>query len=73
MMNFKFSPKRARTAHADGAAFRISRLWAHDGAAENEISHLVDRTYPYRSARELRWHLAERFGLPVESVRLSRA
>jgi hypothetical protein len=72
-MNFKFAPKRARSAHPDGGAFKISRLWADDGRTEDEISHLVDRTYPYQSARELRWHLAERFGLPVASVRLDRA
>jgi hypothetical protein len=72
-MNFKFSPKRARPAHADGAAFRINRLWASQDGAENEISHLVDRSYPYQSARELRWHLADRFGLAVDSVRLDRA
>jgi len=72
-MNFKFAPKRARSAHSDGAAFKISRLWADNGRTKDEISHLVDRTYAYRSARELRWHLAERFGLPVASVRLDRA
>ena len=72
-MHFKFSFKRSRPAHADGAVFRIKRLWASEDGVDNEISHLVDRSYPYQSARELRWHLANRFGLPVDSVRLDRA
>jgi hypothetical protein len=33
----------------------------------------MDRSYGYRSERELRWHLAERFSLPVSAVALSRA
>jgi len=41
------------------------------GGGLREVSHLVDRSYAYHSPRELKWHLAERFGLPVRSVRLS--
>ena len=42
------------------------------GRRQIEVTHLLDRKYGYRSARELRWHLAERFELPQESVQLDR-
>ena len=71
-MQFDYTPKPiARPASADAATFNIGRLWAHQAGGLKEVSHLVDRSYAYRSARELKWHLAERFGLPVRSVRLS--
>jgi hypothetical protein len=35
-----------------------------------DISHLIDRSYDYASTRELRWHLAERFGSKPDQLHL---
>lgn len=74
-MQFTFSPwlKRSR---GDDTVFTIKRIWQKDADRKDsatEISHLIDRSYRYRSEKELRWHLAERFGLPREGISLSRA
>jgi hypothetical protein len=37
-----------------------------------EITHLFDRTYGYRSLRELAWHLADRFDLSPKAVQVER-
>ena len=72
-MNFRFTPKRGRRRPGyEEATFTIGRLWADDAEGMIEVTHLLDRKYGYRSARELRWHLAERFELPQESVQLDR-
>jgi hypothetical protein len=72
-MHFAFKAGRIRhSGAADGATFRVAQLWSHDGKRATEVSHLIDRTYGYHSERELRWHLAERFEQPVESLSLSR-
>lgn len=70
-MDFLFSPARVRETR-DGTRFRIGRLKAVTPGALDDMTHLVDRTYDYASPRELRWHLADRFGLPVSSVTLRR-
>lgn len=72
-MNFQFSPKRRNDRRADAPTFTVERLWADGVAGATELSHLIDRSYAYRSVRELRWHLADRFGLPVNSVAVARA
>ena len=73
-MQFTFKPGHsARSRHAEGLTFTIQRLWTGEAGSDNDLSHLMDRSYRYQSERELRWHLAERFGLPVASVELSRA
>lgn len=70
-LNFSFSPARVRETR-DGTRFRIGRLTAIRSGDENDVTHLVDRTYDYASPRELRWHLAERFNLPPHVVTLHR-
>ncbi len=71
-MQFDYTPRPIRRTPADEAAtFKVDRLWARQDSGRKDVSHLVDRSYGYHSARELQWHLAERFGLPVRSVRLS--
>jgi hypothetical protein len=66
---FSFKPVfDASDTLAEIPTFTVGRLW-QQGA---EISHLIDRSYGYHSARELRWHLADRFGVPVTSVMLSK-
>ena len=72
-MQFDYTPRPIRRTAADEAVqtFRIDRLWARQEDGRRDVSHLVDRSYGYHSPRELQWHLAERFGLPVRSVRLS--
>lgn len=70
-LEFTYSPARVRRTR-DGARFRIGRLTAMKSGIVDDLSHLVDRTYDYASPRELRWHLAERFGLAVEAVTLER-
>jgi len=71
-MQFDYTPRPVgSSAAAEAPTFTIGRLWARLGGGLREVSHLVDRSYAYHSPRELKWHLAERFGLPVRSVRLS--
>ena len=69
-MNFRCSFKRAPAGAADETTFTIDRLWRSQEGREAEVSHMVDRSYRYRSRRELRWHLADRFALPVERIDL---
>ncbi len=72
-MQFNYTPRQTKhTAITDAETFRIERLSAQQSGGARDVSHLVDRSYDYHSARELKWHLAERFGLPVRSVRLTR-
>lgn len=74
-MDFRVTPKRSRTTRrADHPTFKIDRLWqSTPSGKEAEISHLVDRSYAYHSLKELRWHLAARFDLPVASIALNAA
>ena len=73
-MNFKVMTRRGgQNRGAEETTFTIDRLWAARDGASRDVSHLVDRTYPYRSIRELQWHLADRFNLSVQSVALQAA
>lgn len=73
-MQFKFKPRRpARNRHAEALTFTVEKLWIQEAGAESDLSHLLDRSYGYQSERELLWHLAERFDLPVSAVSLTRA
>jgi hypothetical protein len=68
-MKFSFKPKRTRhSADPEQRAFQVARLWKHEADQTAEISHLVDRTFAYSSVRELRWHLADRFACPAQSL-----
>ena len=72
-MNFRFTPKHGRQDPGkEDITFTIDRLWAEHPDGAIEITHLLDRTYGYHSARELQWHLADRFALPKHDVRLDR-
>lgn len=64
----------APTAFNDGVTFHVDQI-SHFGTAEGpvDVSHLIDRSYGYHSSRELRWHLAERFGLTPNTVALREA
>ncbi|WP_349368116.1 hypothetical protein [Salinarimonas sp.] len=73
MMQFEFHPQITDLPEAEAEAFTVARLYAADGAAKRDLSHLIDRSYAYQSLRELRWHLAERFQLPVKGVELRAA
>src|SRR5438477_5442966 len=69
MINFQLSMRRARKSRRhDTRTFTIDRLLRRDGEQATDVSHLLDRTYHYHSLRELAWHLADRFSLPVEQV-----
>ena len=57
---------------APASLFQVARLTREGTGAVVDVSHLIDRTYDYHSDRELRWHLAERFNLPVHKVALRR-
>ena len=73
-MRFKFTPTPVRRSRRqEDAAFKVGRLWRKHDGRDTDISHLIDRTYAYRSLRELRWHLAERFGLSPAALELSEA
>ncbi|GGK44187.1 hypothetical protein [Salinarimonas ramus] len=70
-MQFEIQPNVDR--RPDGDTFTVARLFAADGARRRDLSHLIDRSYPYQSLRELRWHLAERFAVPVKGVEIRAA
>ena len=70
-MNFAFT-RSPTSGTPDLDRFRVERLTHGQSGGEVDVSHLIDRTYDYHSARELRWHLADRFGLPVQDVALRR-
>jgi hypothetical protein len=83
-MKFSFVPRVShRVLREEAPTFTIARLWKGRPAkatpdedapvTSTEISSAFDRSYHYQSEQELRWHLAERFGVPVETVALSRA
>ncbi len=73
-MNFTVTTRRGgQRRGSEGTTFTIDKLWAARDGAPSDVSHLVDRTYRYRSVRELQWHLADRFELPVQSVALQAA
>jgi hypothetical protein len=67
-MQFHFSPKAGSNDWASG--FTLAGIWSDDSGSKRDISHLVDCTYLYHSARELQWHLADRFGVRADSVHL---
>lgn len=74
-MLFEFTRRSGAKSNAKRAAevatFRIANLSRQQGGRGlTDVSHLIDRTYDYRSPRELRWHLAERFGLAPQAVAL---
>jgi hypothetical protein len=69
-MHFTFTPKRGFGMAADARTFQVERLLRNQPGAARDVSHLIDRTYHYHSPKELLWHLAERFGLPVQAVTL---
>jgi hypothetical protein len=70
-LEFEFSPARVRET-LDGTRFRIGRVKAIHPGDGKDVTHLLDRSYDYASPRELRWHLAERFSLPVGAITLRR-
>lgn len=74
-MLFEYTRRRgARSPITDAATFKVGRLkrtLAHDAESHAiDLSHLIDTSYNYHSPRELRWHLAERFGMAPEAVAL---
>lgn len=75
-MDFKFSPTHGPLGlRAETPTFTVDRLWATMPTiadAPTDVSDRIDRTYRYRSLRELRWHLADRFDLPVAAIALER-
>ncbi|MGU3538547.1 AsnC family transcriptional regulator [Methylobacterium sp. A54F] len=75
-MQFEYT--RRRSAHSpvtDAATFRVSGLKRATTAAQAtvDLTHMIDKSYRYHSPRELRWHLAERFGLSPAAVNLREA
>jgi hypothetical protein len=72
-MHFSYVPTSiSDPSAADAATFRIGRLVAERAGEATDVSHLIDCSYGYHSPRELKWHLADRFGLPVHAVVLRR-
>ena len=62
----------APSALTEAPPFHVSTL-ARRAASRGEaidLSHLIDTSYACHSPRELRWHLAERFGLSIGTVEL---
>ncbi len=69
-MQFHFIPKSVG-GHHWSAGFTLDRVWARDADSKHDISHMLDQTYMYHSARELQWHLADRFGLQPQVVEVT--
>ena len=70
-MDFRLKAKRRRQKPGlEEQTFTIGRLWIQGAEGPKEITHIMDRSYGYRSGRELAWHLADRFRVPPRSVRL---
>jgi hypothetical protein len=67
-LHYAYTPVRVRETRS-GPRFRVGRL-VETTNANVDISHLIDRTYDYASTRELRWHLAERFGTSPDRLML---
>jgi hypothetical protein len=75
-MLFEYTRRRGvRSPVTDAATFKVTRLKQASAQADKpvDLSHLIDRSYNYHSPRELRWHIAERFGLPPATVALQEA
>jgi hypothetical protein len=69
-MQFEYTRRRSvRSPVTDAPTFRVGRL-ATAGTADRDMSHLIDRSYNYHSARELHWHLADRLGLAPNALSL---
>ncbi|WP_210485553.1 hypothetical protein [Microvirga antarctica] len=68
-MQFHFTPRAGSNSWATG--FTLAGIWTQDFGPKRDISHLLDCTYLYHSARELQWHLADRFGLQADTVELT--
>lgn len=72
-MQFEFHPHVAHRPESEAQTFTVARLYAAEGARKRDLSHMIDRSYAYQSMRELRWHLAERFALPLKGVEIRAA
>jgi hypothetical protein len=71
-LKYAYTPARVRETRS-GPRFRVGRLIDTADPKGRDVSHLIDRTYDYASPRELRWHLAERFGITPDRLVLERA
>lgn len=77
-MMFEYTRRRGvRSPVTDAATFKVACLKkAHFNNLDSEIDQtvdltdMIDQSYNYHSPRELRWHLAERFGLAPSAVAL---
>ncbi len=72
IMLFEFTRRDgAPSVFNDGSTFHVDQI-SRFGEGKNpiDVSHLIDKSYGYHSSRELRWHLAERFGLTPNAVAL---
>ena len=73
-MDFRLNAKRRRQRPGlEEQTFTIGRLWMQGKDGPKEITEMMDRSYGYRSRRELAWHLADRFSVPPRDVRLDIA
>ena len=69
-MQIHFIPKPVQGHHWT-AGFTLDQVWTQDSGRKRDISHMLDQTYMYHSARELQWHLADRFGLSAKAVEVT--
>ncbi len=68
-MQFEYTRRSGALSPVTGAAtFRVKRLTGISERKGSDLSHLIDPSYEYQSPRELRWHLADRFGLAPAKV-----
>ena len=68
-MLFEFTRRDgAPSVFNDGTTFHVDQINRFGETGSTDVSHLIDKSYGYHSSRELRWHLAERFGLTPNAV-----
>lgn len=73
-MLFEFTRRDgAPTVFNDGTTFHVDQINRFGDGGSTDVSHLIDKSYGYHSSRELRWHLAERFGLTPSAVAVREA
>ncbi|HEV2560179.1 MAG TPA: AsnC family transcriptional regulator [Microvirga sp.] len=72
-MQFQIVTNHAGSDLSGDPTFTLERVFASGTEGRRDVSHLLDRTYGYRSLREVQWHLADRFGVQPRNVRVHGA
>jgi hypothetical protein len=72
-LQFHFKPGRPKGRRGiEAPTFTVRRLWIEGAEGRSDVTDMIDGSYGYHSARELAWHLADRFGAAPGSVMVER-